>query len=730
MQKKSLPLGMVFVLCILCLSPKVVRVDAANPLTRFFMMNMNNQVTPGSMDSIAGAISSSGETADSARALSLENEVCLDPKQVLDQVSTLQAETQQWKSLHDKKSQELTIVQKDASHLTQVKQDLVQQIAKVQTLMSKNVTDARLEQHNAQIALAKQQGEYHELQRQYEHDIKLKEDLAEQRVQETEILWQKEVELVKTKSLIQIQAAQHGAEQSCNNKVQSKFDEMQLTWDEDESPDDVLQMLRVERVKYKVLQDENQDLREQLAVMEPLLTTLQQQHEEKIKEHLTLIDRQYADKIEAQVQESLLSKIVSVKKESEQQLTKALQFCQEETTSKLEKVKRGNAGQLDQIQKEHNEKVSVLESQVTLLEEAVRNMTKEHEYMAVENTKHQESLNQNIANLVQSLAELKQQHKQDLAEAETATEKRVIAAKDGEILELEKGFAAKQEQAEEDRKAIQQKFEATVEKLKNEKKQVTHEKEKVRILKEALQAKNDDVQYWNEKFHSRSYLNVTHIQQDATQWAGAMSQQAQETSSKAYGFCQERAQETSSKVYRFCQERYGRPLAKALRPMTEPCQTFYRKYLDEHLHPIFEATHQLKQDTQKSISQSWAYSKAYLTGVFDGVVKDIRHSCPTLKKESKDKPQFVQRNIDSLCQQPEAFLSRSMNVTTAIFVIIFHRTIFGWVVRFVSLFLWLVRKCVTWSLQGLWFVCPLRLLPIWNKASTMTVAEEKIKDAQ
>lgn len=627
-----------------------------------------------------------------AALVSLDDE-CLDKKKVLQQVTSLQAETLEWKNKHNDMAQSLTIVQKDAASLAQVKAELVQQIARIQTMASKNVSDARLLAQETQEALDQQKEAYVQLERKYQLDLSLKDELADTRVQETENLWQKESELIQAKAKMEIQAAQLGSEQMCTERIHEQLDATTHKLDADDSPEDALQFLRVERVKYKVLQDENKALQEQLEAMKPLAARLQRTYNQKLAEHKEQLERQNVDTIEELVAEELQIRAEAINKESERQLAKAMHVCQEEMDLKIEGIEQSNTEHVKQLTKEYTDQISELEKSKTEMEGAIKELTQE-----------KERLNRSLGDSTQDIANMQEKHERDIAamqrlheaemeELEQKTEKRIEQSQKEALDELKNTFTLKEKEAEKAKSSVEKELKDTQRKLETQEKAIHKEQERIVQLKEQIQAKDAEVTFWHDQFHNRSYLNATHIQHDVIYWANAVQQKTGETFATAHDYYQVHV---------------GQPTAKALKPVIQPCRKVYRDHLQKHLVPIFEIAQEQKTNVFNVAARAQSDFMGYLDRVFQSFIKDMKKSCPKWKKQVKDQPSFIRKNVDSLCQNPEGYINQTLTTTVLILLIVFHRAVLIFLIKCLVGTVVLTWKCV-------WFVCPLRFLPIWGR---------------
>ena len=732
MHKKNISL-LLLVTVMVALLMTMIEQAMANPLQRLLMKNpkqQNDAEKQGSMMKAANNKRIQNNDGDNKGGKGDDvDTTCVDPEIYF---GTLQKE----KEVAEDKIETLTLQLEEAvensKRMTELKEDLVHEMAKLQSQSAKELSHVRDELAVVKATLEAKEQEFTTTRNKWEERLDITRQLAEVGERETENLWKREMEIVKTNAQLEIQSAQHDAQTKCHEQMEHRLSKLaeetrSCTSGANANSDrQQVMMLEVERLKIKVLEDETKlletQLVEQKVTMQQLVDQVEGRYEAKFNERERELQEQYNEQIQQlEEREACQSALDKLKKTQEQHLAKYMELCNQVEVS-LEQEKSVNLelsqkqtqlqDTIDQLKQQKETEKTELQSAMAQLEQQ-KEMEKQSSeqdketlkggHVAVVQALNEEhavaikELKNNIIHLEQDADNLKNRHVVELQQ----TELRVQTEWQGKLNQTATELRQEMQTAHERTTKLQVGLEANIEQTKQvlQQQTLTVQERNVQVTqltKELKEAKRE-VEYWEQVFGNRSYFNSTHVQDDALYWIG------------------QRKRALTTKWIKHV----WNPWKKQTEPHRKRVQTWYHRYLKKHVDPLYQLS--LRVHTQyvvpnliQPVQDTWSH---FVTAVqtqcrqlFQSVVADIRRACPQLKQLVKKQPDFIRNNVNKICQQPEQALSQSLWFVLVVMVILFRNQIGRFVLQLFVGVWWLLSKLVVWVLQLLWFLSPIRWL--------------------
>lgn len=426
---------------------------------------------------------------------------CIEAKVFKKQASILQKEIQQWKHQYDVAASELAKEQAHSKRLSELKEDLLNEMAKLSSTMSKELFTARDELAQAKATLQTNEQTWKELHDKLQDAVHIKDALADRRVRETENLWKAELDLVKAKLQMDIETTKQHAQEQCREEFQQTLDALYVNGigestmdlaDGNTTTSSSVSGNAVERVKHKILQEENTKLLKQMQDTRVLVDLLEGKYQLKFQEKEQQLRDQFADTLQDRAQEICTHKLSTVQETCERELNKALEMCSQDTMVKLQEAKQQMDYQIHQIQQENLEQLHKIKedhgNQLTKVKE-------DHsQQMAVVAQEHSQQLSNLESECATNISDLKEEYWkfQETWESQIFSLHQTVAAGEEQRFFLERELQTREQMQAQHNHTCQLEITALQRQLQDL--QVQH---------------NTTVQAWNDSLQAKSLLQET-----------------------------------------------------------------------------------------------------------------------------------------------------------------------------------------------------------------------------
>ncbi|KAL7559031.1 hypothetical protein ACA910_016374 [Epithemia clementina (nom. ined.)] len=748
---------------LIAVSSFVLMVEA-NPLHRLLMMRqMPKEEDKGTM---------SGEMKTNAME-EPEEDVKRECVNLDVDIKALQQEKDRLENELESMTSQWQKAAEDSQRWKEVKEDLVHQMAKVQSQSDKDLSQVREELKLVKSLLDAKEAEFRAMQRKWEQSTNIASELAAKRVHETESLWKKEMEIAKTNAQLDLQNAHRQAEQRCQQQIQQTIDQItnfdpkkKSTTNEEldnnsSSTQNCPTLLGVERVKVKLLEEETSSLEtqmaEQNASMQQLIDQMEDQYEAKVHEKERELRKELDEKVRAlEEQDACRAALDKATKKHEAQMNKTTEWCNDAMT-KLEQEQNINA-QSRKRQTELENSLAQLESTIADLnqqQEAEKQRAKRHVQVLNEqhvatvaelNEKHgaavkklQEQHEATLKELQEQrgaiVTELMQQHNKTVVELKGEHETALNELKN-KIVEIElatdqlkKQHEVTLEQTElqlrteldtimnETANALRQEIQAYKNRYNHVKATLEEEVGKnKKILSEhktTLEQRNAQITQLRRELHS--------AQQDVEYWEHVFGKRSYFNLTHI----QDDAVYWIGEGYRECSSLWKQhvyePMNSKLEPYRKRTETWYRRHLKKHVDPIEKACVRNYQkyvvpriqQAQEALQKLVLLIRSECNQGFQSAVAEIRRVCPRLQKHefvARKSPKFVQTHIREICNTPDQALRQSLITIGFVTAILLRHQIWNLIVQLVLLVWRALRGSVILVARTIWFLSPIRLL--------------------
>ena len=711
----------------------------ANPLNRL-LMRMNNKNNKG-MEKAASQRTQQEGTGESTpnqvddQSLGGDNPQdpaasvvaeCIAPE-------TLQEEQDRHETEVQRLSAELQTSNEEARKWKDIKQDLVHQMARLQSQTDKELSQVRDELTQVRDVLEQKEVEFKNVQSKWEESTNITNQLAEQRVHETETLWKKEMEIAQTNAQLELQQAVRQAEQQCQVQIQEKLDQMAQDGNdtnddsknstEDGHSQNCATLLGFERVKVQMLEEETSSLETQMeaqkASMQQLIDQMEGQYQHKFQERERELKLQWDEKLQAfEARDVCQAALEKANKKHDIHLTKTMELCdsaneqlEQEKSINVEHVKKQD--QLEEQITELKEELAQLNQQKTTEKEqaeqqatdlkqmhssAVTDIQTQHATaMARLQTQHgqtKKKLQTQIATLELDIDTLKKRHAVELAQTELRVRTEITAVMDTMSEKLQQEIQATKSMGNQIKTTLEQEIDKTKQALSQHETTLKQRNDQVTQLTRELQTAKEEVEYWEQVFGRRSYFNWTHVQDDALYWMGQ-------------GYQEVEAQ---------WMEHVHQPVSKKLKPYQQKYQAWYRQHLKHHVDPVQQSLSRTYQrhvapqvlQFETALQQQKRALHKQQELVWKKAMTEIRNRCPRLQAQS---PSFVRTHfLDQLCETPDTTLRQILIGTALLLILLLRNQIWRAMGQALCLVWRSIAASVRFVFQTIWFLSPIRLL--------------------